>query len=106
MRREGRIDRQETQRSAIRASGFERLFTRFERITVEQADFRRESRCAMMQIHGSAVLEWSSGRIFRAKPRRFFEKNDETGARFPKIDNGDDVAAFDLPRAIANKDIR
>ena len=79
--------------------------TGFKRAVLEQIDFRRQSRCAVMQIHRSPILERSTSRVFRAKPGGFFEKNDEAGARSPKIDNGNDIAAFDLSRGVADHDV-
>ena len=77
----------------------------FKRSVLEQIDFRRQSRCAVMQIHRSPILERSTSRVFRAKPGGFFEKNDEAGARSPKVDNSNDIAAFDLSRGVADRDV-
>src|SRR6266566_2960084 len=71
------------------------LLTRFKHAVFKQINFCWKSRCAVMQVYGGPIFERATTRILRVKPGGFFDKNDETGTRFPQIDSGNDIAAFD-----------
>src|SRR5438477_13120959 len=59
----------------------------------------------MMNVDRASILQRTSGWTFNAKPLRSFEAGYESGTCSSNIDNGDHVAALDLPCAIADADI-
>src|SRR6266478_2682396 len=56
----------------------------------------------MMNVDRASILKRTSARTFKAKSLRFFEAGYESETCSSTIDNGDHVAALDLPCAVAD----
>src|SRR4029453_3911020 len=59
-----------------------------------------------MNVNRASISKRASGRIFVVKAVRFFKASYEPGTCSVNVDSGNDVATFDLQRAVADGDIR
>src|SRR5438132_2530204 len=84
-----------------------RFFATGESMLVEEGDFRRDPRSAVMKVNGGSIFEraGSTRALTQAQTRRSLEKNIEGRAWRPQIGNRNYVATFDACTTHADRGV-